>query len=166
MSPYGASRPQRVNYFVAKPGMPLTKLGFTMSSPGICAIDRSLYLMKDSNHLSLPKCNETMETHYNDAIMSAMASQITGVFIVNSTVSSGADQRKHQSSASLALVRGIHRWPGNPPHKGRVTWKMFPLDDVIMCKWNLYLCPQVHLAHYGLFGPQQYWLWYDIHLVS
>ena len=120
MSPYGASRPQRVNYFVAKPGMPLTKLGFTMSSPGICAIDRSLYLMKDSNHLSLPKCNEMMETHYNDVIMSAMASQITGVFIVNSTVSSGADQRKHQSSASLAFVWGIHRWTVNSPHKGLV----------------------------------------------
>ena len=25
----------------------------------------------------------------------------------------GADQRKHQSSASLAFVRGIHRWPVN-----------------------------------------------------
>ena len=147
MSPYGASRPQWVNYFVAKPGMPLKKLGSTMSSPGICAIDRSLYLMKDSNHLSLPKCNEMMETHYNDVIMSAMASQITGVFIVNSTVGSGADQRKHQSSASLAFVRGIHRWPV------KVTRKMFPLDDFIMCKCDFYLCPQVHLAHHGLFGP-------------
>ena len=45
---------------------------------------------------------------------------------------SGADQRKHQSSASLAFVRGIHRWPVNSPHKGPVTRKMFPFDDVIM----------------------------------
>ena len=43
-----------------------------------------------------------------------------------------ADQRKHQSSASLAFVRGIHRWPVNSPHKGPVTQKMFPFDDVIM----------------------------------
>ena len=42
------------------------------------------------------------------------------------------DQRKHQSSAALAFVRGIHRWPVNSPHKGPVTWKLFPFDDVIM----------------------------------
>ena len=44
----------------------------------------------------------------------------------------GADQKKHQSSASLAFVRGIHRWPVNSPHKGPVTRKMFPFGDVIM----------------------------------
>ena len=47
--------------------------------------------------------------HYSDVIMSAMMSQITGVSIVCSTVCLGADQRKHQSSASLAFVRGLHR---------------------------------------------------------
>ena len=62
--------------------------------------------------------------------MSMMASQITDVSIVYSTVCSGADQRKHQSSALLAFVRGIHRWPVNSPHKGPVTRKMFPFDDV------------------------------------
>ena len=70
--------------------------------------------------------------HYSVVIMSPMASQITGVSIVYSTVCSGADQRKHQSSASLAFVRGIHRSPVNSPHKGPVTRKMFPFDDVIM----------------------------------
>ena len=45
---------------------------------------------------------------------------------------SGTDQRKHQSSASLAFVRGIHRRPVNSPHKWPVTRKMFPFDDVIM----------------------------------
>ena len=49
--------------------------------------------------------------HYNGAIMSAVASQISSVSIVCSTVGSGADQRKHQSSASLTFVRGIQRWP-------------------------------------------------------
>ena len=64
--------------------------------------------------------------------MSAMASQITSLAFVSSTVHSGANQRKHQSSASLAFVRGIHRWPVNSPHKGPVTRKMIPFDDVIM----------------------------------
>ena len=55
-------------------------------------------------------------THFNDVIMSTMASQITGT-----------DQRKRQSSGSLAFVRGIHWWPVNSPHKRPVTRKMFHL---------------------------------------
>ena len=70
--------------------------------------------------------------HYNDIIMGAMAPQITSFAIVCSTEYSGADQRKYQSSASLAFVRGIHRCPVNSPHKGPLTRKMFPFDDVIM----------------------------------
>ena len=65
--------------------------------------------------------------------MRAIASQITSVTIVCSIVCSGTDQRKHQSSTSLAFVRGINRWPVNSPHKEPVTRKMFPFDDVIMC---------------------------------
>ena len=72
------------------------------------------------------------ESHYNDVIMSAMTSQIVSLTIVYSTVYSGADQRKHQSSASLTFVRGIHRGPVNSPHKWSVTRKMFPFDDVIV----------------------------------
>ena len=68
--------------------------------------------------------------HYSDVIM--MVSQITGDSIVYSSVCSGADQRKHQSSASLSFVRRIHQWPVNSPHKGPVTRKIFPYDDVIM----------------------------------
>ena len=70
--------------------------------------------------------------HYNDVTMSAMASQITNLTIVYSTICLGTDQRKHQSSVSLAFARGIHRRPMNSPHKGPVTRKMFPFDDVIM----------------------------------
>ena len=70
--------------------------------------------------------------HYNDVIMGAMASQITSLTVVYSTVYSNADLRKHQSSASLAFVWRIHRWPVNSPHKWPVTQKMFPFDDVIM----------------------------------
>ena len=75
---------------------------------------------------------KTCQCHYNVVIMSSTASQITGLTIVCSTLYSSTDQRKHQSSASLAFVRGIHRWPVNSPHKGPVTRKMFPFDDVIM----------------------------------
>ena len=63
--------------------------------------------------------------------MSSLTSQITSLKIVYSTVYSRADQRKHQSSASLAFVWGIHRSPVNSPHKGPVTRKMFLFDDVI-----------------------------------
>ena len=61
--------------------------------------------------------------------MSPMASQITSLAIVYSTVYSGTDQRKHESSASLAFVRRIHQWPVISPHKGPVTRNMFPFDD-------------------------------------
>ena len=64
--------------------------------------------------------------------MNTMVSQITSLTIVYSAIYSGTDQRKHQSSASLVFVRGIHRSPVNSPHKGPVTRKMFPFDDVIM----------------------------------
>ena len=69
---------------------------------------------------------------YTDVIVGAIASQIISLTIVYSTVYSDAYQRKHQSSASLAFVWGIHRGPVNSPHKGPVTRKMFPLNDVIM----------------------------------
>ena len=60
------------------------------------------------------------------------ASQITSLTIVYSTVYSYADQRKHQSSSSLAFVQGIYRWPVNFLHKWPVTRKMFSFDDVII----------------------------------
>ena len=74
--------------------------------------------------------------HYGDVIMGAMAYQITSLTIVYSTDYSGADQRQHQSSTSLAFVRGIHRWPVNSPHKGSVTRKMLPFVDVIIWLYN------------------------------
>ena len=64
--------------------------------------------------------------------MGTMASQITSFTFAYSVVYSGGDQRKHQSSAALAFVCGIHRGPVNSPHKWPVTQKMFPFDDVIM----------------------------------
>ena len=72
--------------------------------------------------------------------MSAIAYQITGVSIVYSRVCSDADQRLHQSSASLAFVRGIHLGPVNSPHKRPVTPKKFPFDDVIMAVCTALIC--------------------------
>ena len=74
--------------------------------------------------------------YYNDVIMGAIASLITNITIVYSTVYSDADQRKHQSSAPLAFVWGIHRGPVNSPHKWPVTRKMFPFYDVTI-GWKL-----------------------------
>ena len=73
--------------------------------------------------------------HYDDVIMTMLASQITSLPVVCSIVYSDVNQRKHQSSASLAFVREIHRGPVNFPHKWPVTRKMFPFDDVIM-QWR------------------------------
>ena len=65
--------------------------------------------------------------HYNDVKTSPMASQITSRTIVYSIVYSCADQRKHQSSASLAYVWGLHRVPVNSPHQWLGRWKCFHL---------------------------------------
>ena len=73
--------------------------------------------------------------HYSDVIMSAMSSQITDVSLVHSTACS--EQRKHQSSASLAFVRETHRWPVDSRHKGPVTQKIFPFDDAILDLSNI-----------------------------
>ena len=62
--------------------------------------------------------------HYNDVTMTTMASQITSLTVVCSTVYSDADQRKHQCSASLVFVWGIHQGPVNSPHKWLVWRKM------------------------------------------
>ena len=76
--------------------------------------------------------DQQLDYHYDDVITGTIASQITSLTVVYSIVYSDADQRKHQSSASLAFVQGIHRRPVNSPHKWPVTRKTFSFDDVIM----------------------------------
>ena len=65
--------------------------------------------------------------------MTMIASQITSLTVVYSTVYSDADQRKHQSSASLAFVWGIHRDRWIPRTKGQLRGKCFPL---MMSSWE------------------------------
>ena len=72
---------------------------------------------------------QVIPLHCDGVIMGAMASQITSLTIIYSTVYSDADQIKHQSVASLAFVWGIHRGPVTSPHKWPVTRKMFPSDE-------------------------------------
>ena len=76
-------------------------------------------------------------SHYIDVIMTTMASQITSLTVVYSIVYSGADQRKHQRSASLAFVRGNSPGTVNSPYKWPVTRKMFPFYDVITTEYFL-----------------------------
>ena len=98
---------------------------------------KTLNIIILSFHLmSLAQIHHTWCLHYNDVIMSPMASEIASLTIVYSTIYSGANQRKNQSSTSLAFVWGIHRWSVNSPHKGPVMRKMFPFDDVIMWSWR------------------------------
>ena len=89
--------------------------------------------------------------------MSVVASQITNLTIVYATVYSGADQRKHQSSTSLAFVRRIHRRPVNSPHKGPVTRKMFSFDDVIMA----ISCAVSQITYFHIF-ISYYFMWMEL----
>ena len=74
--------------------------------------------------------------HYNDVIMTTMASQITSLMVVYSTVYSDADQRKHQSSATLAFAWGIHRGRWIPRTKGQLRGKCFHL---MTSSWIYYI---------------------------
>ena len=94
---------------------------------------RAIIWINNDMWLKAPTWTHLIENHFDDVIMGAMASQITSLTIVYLTVYSDADHRKHQSSASLAFVRGIHRRPMNFPHKWPVTGKMSPFDDVFIC---------------------------------
>ena len=83
-------------------------------------------------NISWCNCVTMFIMYYRDVTVGAITFLITSLTSVYSTVHSGADQRKHQSSASLAFVRGIHWGPVNSPHEWLVTRKMFPFDNVIM----------------------------------
>ena len=90
------------------------------------------YLKSEKRYLNLlsflnTKMAHTFDIHYDDVIMTTMAAQITSLTVVYSTVYSDANQRKHQSSASLAFVWGIHRDRWIPRTKGQLRGKCFHL---------------------------------------
>ena len=82
--------------------------------------------------VSIDSRADTPSLHYNDVMMSAIASRITSLTIVYSTVCSRRRSKKTSKIRVTGLCEGIHRWPVNSPHKGTVTRKMFPFEDVIV----------------------------------
>ena len=125
----------------------------------ISTIDDIFLLSMSCHIIEIYKCVKAIYlpiTHYDDVIMGAMASQIPSLTIVYSAFYSGADQRKHQSSASLVPVNSPHKWP--------ITRKMFPFDDVFMIRWyvinivpnlrmpyqvSLYIIGNIHTSVYS-----------------
>ena len=105
---------------------------------------------QSSIHDSFSKFFDTWWRHQMETVSALLAicagnSSVTGEFPAQRQVARSfdvffswingwvnADQRKYQSSASLAFVRGIHRSPVNSPHKWPVTRKMFPFNCVIL----------------------------------
>ena len=113
-----------------------------LSISWLCELDRNfeitfLNLKSSTRHKYDNAIHNDCIIHYSGVIIGTMSSQITSLTIVYSIVYSGVVQRKHQSSASLIFVRGIHRGPVNSPRKWSVTQKMFPFYDVIMLEKSL-----------------------------
>ena len=140
------------------------RLRVTCPYETISTLPRTLAVISWTNHLM-------NQHHYSDVIMIAMVSQITGVVMVFSTVCWGADQRKHQSSASLAFVRGMHWWPVYSPHKGRVNgsiWWRHHDNSVVKIQNEkigsfdrgdqCYMCyDKIELTHRGLNDRADIW---------
>ena len=95
---------------------------FLQNSPMFFGYWQFIFHDRPSQALVCSECD-----HYIDVIMTTMASQITSLTVVYSTVYSDADQRKHQSFASLAFVWGIHRDRWIPHTKGQWRGKCFHL---------------------------------------
>ena len=144
---------------------------YTLLHP--CASEQMLAKFCDDIWQHQAPMSSNIQNHYSDVIMGSKASQITSLTTVYSSVYSDTDQRKHQSSASLAFVQGIHHGLVNSPHKWPVTRKMLPFDDVIMIgAWHFLLeqlwqglmlqaihyllnqCWQSPVTPYGITRPQ------------
>ena len=90
---------------------------------------------------SLVLCTAPAAPHYDDVIMGAIASQITSLTIVYSTVYS----KKISKLRLTGLCAGNSPGPVNSPHKWPVTRKMSPFGDVIMREFDQTL--QIHATH-------------------
>ena len=99
----------------------------------------SIYVLNGLGRFFVSSMGLMAWCHYNDVIMGSMASQITSLAIVSSPVYLGADQRKQ--FRVTGLCGGNSSGLVNSPHKGPVTRKMFPFDDVIMTRAAGHQCP-------------------------
>ena len=124
-----SSLSDKITYVVAWRHQAITRTNVDWSSASSCSGNIRVIFPQE---LMISVLDARLTIHYDDVIMGAMASQITSLTIVYSTVYSDADQGKYKSSPSLAFVQGSHRGPVNSPHKWSVTQKMSPFDDVIM----------------------------------
>ena len=119
-------------------------------NPGACATRNFTYLVRGPCPLQwqamlAPSTMQLIEAmwcmHYSDVIKGAIASQITSLPIVYLIVYSGTSQMKISKLRVTGLCAGNSPSPVNSPHKGPVTRKMFPLDDVIMYADQIYGLP-------------------------
>ena len=113
--------------------------------------------------------NLYLDDHYIDVIMTMMASQITSLTVVYSIVYSGADQRKHQSSASLAFVRGIHRDRWIPRTNGQWRGKCFHLMTsswLSHMKLQLSCCVPQNLPNSMMYNTPTKWSAHSFHIYT
>ena len=103
-----------------------------------------------------------LKVHYIDVITGTMASQITSFTVVYSIFYSGTDQGRHQSSMSLASVRGIYRWLVNSPHKGPVIDGILPKGPYPPC---LCMADRAFLAGYPR-NAENVSIWWCHHFTS
>ena len=118
----------------------------------VCPLNDPSKTPKTKGRYSLS--TEGLLLHYDDVKMTTTASQITNLTVVYSTVYSDADQRKYQSSASLAIVWGIHRSRWIPRTKGQLRRKCFHLMTS-SCKYSRTCCTcgvseMIYFVLYGL----------------
>ena len=124
----------------------------------------------DHNGLILPLESEFFCPCSSSITVTSWMSAVTGLLIVCSTVSSGADKKKHQSSAPSAFVSGVHRWPVNSrsrragdaenvsiwwrhlgpcihyiPHTWHGEWKCYFYNDY--CMWSWYTVGILQISH-------------------
>ena len=103
------------------------------------------------------------DIHYYDVIMTTIASQITSLTVVYSIVYSDADQRKHQSSASLAFVWGIHRGRWIPRTNGQIRGKCFHL---MTSSWTILFSQSIWKVHVYLLSRDTYDISHELHKTS
>ena len=130
-------------------GSPVQKFYLTLTARGFTDV-----------YISGPK------SHYDDVIMGSIASEITSLASVYSAVYSGADQRKHQSSASLAFVRGIHRGPQRASNAENVFiwWRHHGRGH---CSAGLWINPTLtQMAWCWVYATNQRWRHYIPHYWS
>ena len=141
----------------------VNRWNLSYSSHHHIVIDKSFLLELPYVPTITHKVRLVLLDHYSDVIINAMAKS-SASRLCCSTVCSGADQRKYQSSVPLAFMRGVPWWPEDSPHKGPITRKMFPFDDVIMYRSVLpiYFMLTPIVGWYQSNNPDEHGEWFGL----